>query len=278
MTIQPIHDYTLSTEELAMALSLVNRPDLGRMVIVDNLGELSQAAMEERLKAASHSLLARKFATIGKRGLAVLADELQDALTPLILFDGMIQIVVNDALPVITNFHLGLNGRFTAHWVEQGVVHRMVQADMKHLPQMASDFISLPPKISTKLESQIAQGAFKISMETFGDLTEMKFEEGLDVLIKNGLDAQLAKALLNDLLEPMKRGSANFIPIESKHVGQNLPQLDSPGLFFVVGKSSWIMAFPASGTTQAGSLIAGTSIAFEKCVRELVEKKSTAFA
>jgi len=277
MLIQTICDYTLSTEELAMALSLANRPDLGKMVIVDNLGEISQAAMEERLKAASHSLLARKFAVIGKNGLAILADELQDVLAPLILFDGMIQMVVNDSLPLITNFHFGRDESFTAHWVEQGVVHRMVLAEMKMLPQMASERAALPPKIATKLESQIAKSAFKIPMETFADLTEMKFDTGLDVLIKHGLDEQLANALLSDLLEPMKRGSVNFIPITSKQIGQELPHLDSPGMFFVVGKSSWILAFSAAGEWQVGTLIAGTNSKFEKCVKELVEKKSNAF-
>jgi len=277
MTIQPNYDYTLSTEELAMALSLANRPDFGKMILLDNLGELSQTAIEERLKAASHSLLARKFASIGKRGLAILDDELQNALTPLILFDGMIQVVINQSLPLITNFHLGLNHRFIAHWVEQGVVHRLIQAETKLLPQMISELTSLPSKISPKLESQITQSAFRLSMETFADLTELDFKSGLKILVENGLDSQLAKALLTDLLEPTTRGSVNYLHIDSKNMEQAGSMTGTPGLFFVTGKSAWILVFSGTGTSQIGSLLAGTTDVFEKGVKELVEKKSNAF-
>lgn len=277
MTIQSIHDYTLSTGELAMALSLANRPDLGRMVIIDNLGELSQSAMEEHLRAASHSLLARKFATIGKSGMATLDDELQDTLAPLMLFDGMIQMVVSDPLPLITNFHFGGKGRFTAHWVEQGVVHRMILAELRHLPQIASELASLPQKIPAKFESQIMESNFIVSMDAFAELGGMEFDAGAGLLIEHGLNSQLARALMSDLLEPAKRGSVTFLPIDSKHLGRELPPLNAAGIFFVTGKSSWIFTFPATGEPQVGSLAAGGADTFEECIRQLVEEKSNAF-
>lgn len=276
MITQPIHDYTLSTEELAMALSLVNRPDLGKMVLLDNLGELSPMAIEERLKAASHSLLARKFANIGKRGLALLDDELQRTLTPLILFNGMIQVVINQTLPVITNFHLGLDQRCTAHWTEQGVVHRLVLTEVEHLPPLISDLTSLPQQIATKLEAQISQSAFRLSMETFAELTELDFDAGLNILMENGLDSRLAKALLIDLLEPRARGSVNLLPIDSEHMEQGHSMSGTPGLFFVTGKSAWLVAF--SGVQQVGRLLAGTTAMLENCIRELLEKRTDAFS
>lgn len=276
MITQPIHDYTLSTEELAMALSLVNRPDLGKLVLLDNLGELSPMAIEERLKAASHSLLARKFAHIGKRGLASLDDELQRTLAPLILFNGMIQVVINQTLPVITNFHLGFDQRCAAHWVEQGVVHRLVLTEVKHLPQLISDLPSLPQQIAAKLEAEIAKNAFRLSMETFAELTELDFDAGLKILIENGLDSRLAKVLLVDLLEPRTRGSVNLLPIDSKNMEQGNSMSGTPGLFFATGKSAWIVAF--SGVQQVGRLLAGTTAMFEKCIRELLEKRTNAFS
>jgi hypothetical protein len=278
MTIQASHDYSLSTEELAMAFSMINRPDMGKAALFETFGELSQTAIQERLKAASHSLLARKFASIGERGMAVISNELQGALAALILFDGMIQVVVHETQPVITNFHLGLGGQFTSHWVEQGVVHHMIQASLKNLPGFISQLASLPTKISTKLESQILEDSYKISMESFANLTEMKFEAGLDVLVKAGLDLHLAKILLGDLFEPMKRGSVSYIPVDAKHLEQGHLEKGVPGLFFVIGKSSWILAFSGIGKEQIGSLIPGTSKVFEDCINEFVEKKSNAFA
>ncbi|OQY90395.1 MAG: hypothetical protein B6D38_03640 [Anaerolineae bacterium UTCFX1] len=259
-----------------MALSLVNRPDLGKMVLLDNLGELSPMAIEERLKAASHSLLARKFANIGKRGLALLDDELQRTLTPLILFNGMIQVVINQTLPVITNFHLGFDQRCTAHWTEQGVVHRLVLTEVKHLPQLISALAPLPQQIATKLEAQISQSAFRLSMGTFTELTELDFDAGLNILMENGLDSRLAKALLVDLLEPRARGSVNLLPIDSEHMEQGHSMSGTPGLFFVTGKSAWLVTF--SGVQQVGRLLAGTTAMLEKCIRELLEKGTNAFS
>ena len=277
MTMQSIHDFTLSTEELAMAFSLVNRPDLGKAALFETFGELSEPAIQERLKAASHSLLARKFASIGNRGMAIVSDGLQSALAPIILFYGIIQVVINDTRPVITNFHLGLDGQFTSHWVEQGVVHRIIQAPMKKLTGMISQLASLPSNISTKMESRILESDYKISMETFATLSEMEFEAGLDLLVRTGLDSRLARILLDDLFEPIKRGSVNYIPVDAMHIEQNQVENGIPGLFFVIGKSSWILSFPGMGKEQIGSLIPGTGWAFENCLRELLEKKSNAF-
>jgi hypothetical protein len=271
-------DYILSTEELAMAFSLVNRPDLGKAVLFETFGKLSQQAIEERLKAASHSLLARKFAEIGERGQAVLSDDIQSALYPIIKFKGMLQVVINNEdEPVIMNAHLGVRGIFTCHWVEQGVVHHITSGDKFQLPGLITQYVSIPQPISLSHALQTQEGKYSIPMDTFASLPEMGVEKGLKELINNGLPQHLAKAFLDDLVQPKKRGSVSYIEVDSENVDKRSMDKAVAGLFFLAGTSGWILTFPKKEKNQVGTILPGTVEVLEKCVAQLLDKQSKAF-
>lgn len=271
-------DYTLSAEELAMAFSLVNRPDLGKAVLFETFGKLSQQAVEERLKAASHSLLARKYANIGERGLAVLSDDIQSALTQIIKFKGTIQVVVNNEEDTLMmNAHLGISEIFTCHWVEQGVVHRIISGANAQLPGLIAQLVSLPRSISSSHTLQMQEGKYSVPMETFADLPEMGVEKGLKELIKIGLPQQLAEAFLDDLVQPRKRGSVSYIEVASENIDKRTLDEAVAGLFFLIGKFGWILTFPKKEKDQIGTIFPISDEIFEKDVTQLLEKQSKAF-
>lgn len=272
-------DYTLSAEELAMAFSLVNRPELGKAVLLETFGKLSQQAIEERLKAASHSLLARKFARIGERGQAVLLDDIQSALFPILKFKGMLQVTVNnEAEPLIINVHLSSMRRtFSCHWVEQGVVHRIISGADAQLPGLITQFVSIPQTVSSSHTLQMQEGQYSIPMETFAELPELGVEKGLKELIKFGLPPQLAQIFLDDLAQPKQRGSVSFLEVDSENIAKRTMDEAVAGLFFLVGKYGWILTFPKKEKNQVGSIFSGSSEFFEKNVIELLDKQSKAF-
>ncbi len=271
-------DYTLSAEELAMAFSLVNRPDLGKAVLIETFGELSQQVIEERLKAASHSLLARKYAKIGKRGQAVLLDSIQSTLFPILKFQEMLQVVINnEEEPLIVNVHLGVQENFTCHSVEQGVVHRLISGSNTQLASLITELVSMPQPISSNQILQKEEGIYSLPMETFSELPEMGVEKGLKELIKNGLPQQIAKAFLDDLVKPRKRGSVSYLEINSENIEKRTMDEAVAGLFFLVGEYGWILTFPKKEKNQTGSIFSGSSEVIEKKVLELLEKQLSAF-
>jgi hypothetical protein len=269
-------EYALSVEELAVAFSMVNRPDLGKAVLFETFGELSQQAIEERLKAASHSLLARGYAFIQQSGVAALTDDLQSALFQIMSFDGMIQVVTNETEIMLLNSHLGTRGTFTSHWVKQGVVHYMIFDALNQLPDTVAGLIAMPKSVSAPWISKVRSGNNKISMETISDLPEMTSEQGLSVLKESGLDPLVAAAFLDDLRQPKKRGSVSYISVKAETIDEYATESAVAGLFFLVGKYGWLLAFPKK-ENQLGALFPGTHEAFKEKIRELLEKKNKAF-
>ncbi len=270
-------EFALSTEEMAVAFSLVNRPDLGKAVITEIFGELSASALEQRLIAASHSLLAGGYAKIGEHGIACIADELQSALTPLLLFTGMIQMALNAGEPQLINIHLGRNGAFTAHWVEQGVIHRLATGKQQNLIDWVAKKVAFPVKVPADFALHFHARNVTVSMETFATLPEMKTSDGLERLKEFGLSAPLAKLFLDDAHRPKCRGSITYVPVSSDL--KELDQLEQPvaGLFFLKGKFTWILAFPKSLENQEAHLLPGTDSILREKVRELQERKENAF-
>lgn len=268
-------EFTLSTEELAVALSLVNRPDLGKAVIFETFGELSASALEERLVAASHSLLAHGFASIGAKGVASLDEKVQLALAPLLLFDGMIQMAVNAGEPQIINAHLGKGDLFTAHWTEQGVIHYLVNGAKEHLADWLADKVSLPSNPQASKNKKSPYGT--LSMEIFATLPELGPGEGLKLLTESGFEPELAEAFLADVRQPSCRGSISFIPVTSDTKEMDFGQAVA-GLFFVKGKNAWMLVFPKKLTKQEATLLPGTDEALKVSVRELQTRREKAFS
>jgi len=279
MNSTPFLDYTLSVEELAMAFSMVNRADLGKAVLFETFGKLSQQAIEERLKAASHSLLARKYAKIGERGFAVLSDDVQSALSQIIRFRGILQVVINDneEVALMMNVHLGLREIFTCHWVEQGVVHHIISGTNTRLPALITQLVSIPQSILPSYTSQIQKGKYSIPMETFAELPEMGGEKGLQELIKTGLPQQLAEAFLDDLVQPKKRGSVSYIEVDSENVDKRALDEAVAGLFFLIGKFGWMLTFSKKEKSQTGTIFPASEEILEENVIQLLDKKSKAF-
>ena len=270
-------EFILSTEELAVAFSLVNRPDLGKAVVFETFGELPAEALDERLIAASHSLLAHGFAHIGASGIARLSDDLQSGLAPLFLFEGMVQVVINAGEPKIINAHLGKNGEFTAHWTEQGVIHHLVTGAKNYLAHWIASALSLHASIPAGYAAQLQKRETRLPMETFAVLPEMDPAEALTTLTGTGLDTPLAEALLEDVRHPECRGSVSYVPLTSDTNEFNYEQ-SVAGLFFLKGRSSWILVFPKKLNGQEAMLLPGTDEVLRAKIRQLLERKEKAFS
>ena len=170
-----------------------------------------------------------------------------------------------------------MRGTFSCHWVEQGVVHRIISGADAQLPGLITQFVSIPQTALSSHTLQMQEGQYSIPMETFAELPELGVEKGLKELIKFGLPPQLAQTFLDDLAQPKQRGSVSYLEVDSENIAKRTMDEAVAGLFFLVGKYGWILAFPKKEKNQVGSIYSGSSETFEKNVMELLDKQSKAF-
>lgn len=269
--------YALSTEELALAFALVNRPDLSKAILFETFGELPEQVIEERLKAASHSLLARQMVSITSSNVPRLSESLQDSLAPLLFFQGVIQLTLNTGQVQIINIHLGRKKRVTAHWVEQGVIHHLVSTSQWNLDMWVTERLSPPDSLPDQFIPLIEATPVKLPLQTFASLPEMNAAEGLTFLTQHGLPGELADALLRDLRQPSLRASVSYLPLSPESDVSKPEHFMQPvaGFFFLKGRAAWLLVFP--NTEQEGRLLAGSQKNLRAMISELRERKENAF-
>lgn len=272
-------EYRLSIEEFALALALINRPELGNIAMFETFGKLEENLLEERLKAASHSMLARGLASIKPPGIAAIDDGLQTALAPLLLFEGMLQITVNTGEPTIINVHLG-EKRFTAHWIEQGVVHCLVSGSIGELDSWIVGKLDPPENLSGDLVSQLQEEKWNLPMAAFADLPEMEEEEGHAYLTLQGIPEEIARTLWSDAHGPKLRAAVTYVPVNSETDFSDPEQtLQSvPGFFFWKGQEAWLLVFPKELDDHGARLLPGVRSIMMSLLAELHQRKEHAFS
>jgi hypothetical protein len=123
------NDFLLSVEEIALAMSMVDKPDAAHGLMAMQLGDMSQEEARIRLMTAGHSLIARGFLSIDEEAMAHLAAPL--ARVARVLTGADYSIRCSRSYPeadIYLSFHFGEGGIF-AHAVEQGVVHHVVELE-----------------------------------------------------------------------------------------------------------------------------------------------------
>ncbi len=120
-------DFLLSVEELALAMSMVDRPEVAHDLMVAQLGAMKQEEARTRLLTAGHSLMARGWLTMDVQGTMHLADPLARVARVLSRADFSIRYSRSHRnVDLSLSFHFGEDGIF-AHRMEQGVVHHIIE-------------------------------------------------------------------------------------------------------------------------------------------------------
>jgi hypothetical protein len=120
---QTVKQITLGTEEIALALALVGRPDLGRDILHEIHENLTDEHTQALLTSASHSLLAHDLAEI-VNGQAKVLPELGSVLDPILKHDYLVTLSLGTATEQINALiRVQKQGSFTSHFIRSGVVH-----------------------------------------------------------------------------------------------------------------------------------------------------------
>ncbi len=243
-----VYAISLGLEELAMAFSLINRPDKSRQLFNSISPRLSNEQMEARLTSASHSLAARGLVTVGPPETAKLSAELEQALLPLVKFDKVIQVSeVTAEESVFRSVHIFRNRLFTSHLIRMGVVHHLEAGDYSLLHEYLMN--SFPDFGKSKLTIKIKNN-HNLTLGLLGKLVKDNEspEQMSQILTEVGLPKSISEPLSVDLARQKMRAA---IVVQSVNPEGNSREdkyrIDS-SLFLLSGaQSDWLFEFPGAG-------------------------------
>jgi hypothetical protein len=126
--------YSLSMEEVSLALGMSGNPDLGSSMLREVYPELAPERADALLTAASHSMLARNLCRMGPEDTIEMDPDLKLAIEPLHHFDYLLTLTLvyaDSQVGVILRVQRG--GRFTSQLVKAGVVHVLESGNSQDL-------------------------------------------------------------------------------------------------------------------------------------------------
>lgn len=252
-----IREYPLAVEELALALGLINRPDLGRNILTSAYDKLTEEQASERLTTASHTLLARGLCNLSKEGLPLLDKVFEEALFPLARFDYLLQVgTIQRDVQRSMVVHVIKNRSFTSHFVQKGIIHTLENGPYTQIMDYLLDSIG---SINVD-EGKLGRSSLEINMELLGRAIKQRQDAGqvTSLLLGGGWPESQAKMLAEDLGHQTYRDTIVRINITSNTKPEIIKDTSKPTLLILQGATrGWVFKFSspddlAVGTAQIG--------------------------
>lgn len=262
-------DYSLGLEELALAFGLINSRGMAQQLLQGAYDNLTASQVDERLTAASHSMLARGLTSLSKNGKAQLDNGLEKALFPLVRFDHLVQLnlVLSEGQATAT-IHVQKGKTFTAHLVKLGVVHILTHGAIKDLGEY---ILSVFDKIGVEAKS----AAYKqpITLGVLGAALRQAQETKVvsNILVEEGWGEAEAKFLAEDLAIQSLRGTLLRVDGNQSANVEQIKTQSTKNLLALKGKQrSWLFTFSSTQDDQSGTAEMVDRPQFEKAVRSFI--------
>jgi hypothetical protein len=261
--------FSLGLEELAMALGLINRPDLGRQLILSIYEGIGEEEIDHRLTSASHSLLARGLVAISEKGSPILENDLEKALFPLARFDYIVQLSrIREGKQISATIHVQKGKLFTSHSIQAGVVHVLELGQYKDLPDYLCDIFSA----GAEEDKKSMEFEWMISSGVLGETLRGANDRSIVEVIKNaGVPLSDAKDLAADLAQQTERGTILRVQAGSELDVQTIPLAEKKMLMLLSGeKRNWLFKFDSALDSALGKVSVLNAGAFRKHLETFV--------
>lgn len=256
------NDFLLSVEELALAMSLVGRPESGHNLMAAQLGAMKQEEARIRLLTAGHSLMARGWLAMDAQGTMHLADSVARVARVLSRADFSIRYGrAHQNAEFSLAFHFGEGGIF-AHRIEQGVVHHIAEVyDRDTVIQGGMDFLEV---------SQAHPFTCPSVTLPYNLLAEVKDERDVSSILQRLRAATVPQEtgvlLAEDLYNARYRGSVLRVEYDEN----NVPRSDR-GLLILRGPERLWLLLPIPGKGEPSVTVQpGTEESFRQQVVALL--------
>lgn len=254
--------FQLAVEEVALALTVIGKPELGRDLMVAQIGALSAEQAQARLMAAGHSLMSKDWMAIDQDGTVCLADSLARVAKVLAGADFSLVFSLNCPPASLTLTYHFSDGAIFEHTTEAGVVHRITEfSDPEGVLLGGLAFFGLQNGATVdSTESHLPAGIFD----------EVSHEQDtiavVDRLTGGGVSPEIAEALAADLAANVIRGSA--LRVEYDAMGNPFSER---GVLLLLGPAStWLARLESDGEGQRVAVRRGDPAAFRSEIAKLL--------
>lgn len=261
MTLSDLTHVVFSVDEVALLFSLINQGEVGKSILQQAYGKISSSSLEDRLTAASHSLLARGHVSLTDNNILVLDPDIESLLFPLIKFSNILQVTVNEnqkSGPEIRNVYLGTKADFTALQIRNGVIYDFTYGNVGWLVEFVAGWLDLPQ--TNPFEMDLQRNHPLVPMEKYAELSTKPFPQALKGIQQMGYSGQLAETFTQDSCAPLKRGTVVLTDINSENFQNKDTSEAGAGFLFVVGrKHGWLLKFSAANDRAMATVLPGTT-------------------
>jgi len=255
--------FALSVEELALGFSLLDEAQKAHDLMVAQLGEMTPEEARARLLAASHGLLARGLLSIGEEGKIHLEPSLERMVRALIAptFSLQYSRAYRDAKFVLA-YHF-TNGLVLAHWLEGGVVHRIIEVEKREaVVEGGMDFFNVAGAASFRCPPT------EIPYDVMG---QIKDEDDPAIVLRRlaegGVEKTTREMLAEDVERTEYRGSILRVEYD-----EDKPSRSDQGLLVLRGRERlWLFRVAQKGDKPFVVILPGTEEVFRKEVEALIE-------
>jgi len=234
--------WELSTEELALAVSIAGDARGANALLQSTFGPMSEDERKGRLMAAGASLAARHLLQVEEGKETSLAPTLAKVTN--ILIHPAFTLRYDKAKPSILDslaYHFGHKDDLVIeHRVSQGVVHQLSEVDRERVLGQGSELFAVPPKAAGQVpDTTIARAVFDDARNraALQPTTAQALLEGA------GLSAKYAKALTEDLRRNKYQGSVMRIEYDA----EGRPSSDRGFLMMQSERRTWILPILVKG-------------------------------
>jgi len=262
---------SISVEELALALGLINSAELGRSILAGPYDNLTEEQVEQRLTTASHSLLARGLCSLSAQGQPVLDSDLENALFPLARYDSLFQLgILRDRVHSNTVIHVIKGKSFSSHFVQLGVVHTLEHGNDSQLPGYLLNILDEIGKgqsgssKATKLRLQLGMLGSSLGARE-------KQDSVVEALVLSGWPKPDATKLAEDLEHQTMRCTLIRIKATSEMTVEATKEAPKATMLLLKGQErSWVFEFPSMDDAAEGTALLISRPDFEKALSAFV--------
>lgn len=261
MTLTDLAHVVFSVDEVALLFSLINQGEVGKSILLQAYGKISSSSLEDRLTAASHSLLARGSVSLTENNVLGLEPGIESLLYPLVRFSNILQVTVNANQatgPEIRNVYLGTRADFTALQIRNGVIYDFTYGKVSSLAEFVAGWLDLPQ--TNPFDGDLENKSIVVPMAKYAELSTKPYSQALKGIQQMGFSGQLAEIFSQDSCAPTKRGTVVLTDMNSENYQNKDTSEAGAGFLFIVGQNwGWLLRFSAANDRAMATVLPGTS-------------------
>lgn len=252
----------ISSEELALALSLSEHQSLAHDFLVSSFGSgLNQDEIRGKLTAASHTLLSQRLISIAADTTISLSPLLQEVVGVMTAATRTIRLSRSSASEQrMLSYHSTSKGMYE-HWIENGVTHVITLVEKQGIIEACPIFFELTMYVQTaEASGQIPNTLIRHALRLSNPAEAERLLSAVDV------SDTIRKQISEDLTQTVSIGDV----LDIRYTENGAPVADQ-GLMLIFGRTRFWLLRPTKQDDELWlTILPGTGAALQDEVQKLI--------